>query len=189
MDALIATGDTIETGDNATALISLLPGMVMQMNSKTAVGIDELILTRSGREMSFLMDARGARINLMAGSFCASIAETYVPTELKADTPAGLITATQKASFFLGATTEIVRVTSVDGTLTLRSQRGDESRLNPGYFCDWTPAAESPPSEMPAIGSDAGASQQSQAASTLEGKLPDLMAKMIKTRPITRKSP
>jgi len=157
--------------------------MVLQMNSKTTVGIDELILTRSGREMSFLMDARRAHIHLTAGSFCAAIAETYIPTELNAATPAGLVTARQKASFFLSAGPEPVRVITVGGQLTLGSKSGNTATVNTGYFCDWAAGDESTNSKMRSVGSDAGASQQAQAVSILEGKMPNLMAKMVKAGP------
>jgi hypothetical protein len=177
---LISPGQTIETGENATAMISLLPGMVMQVNSKTIVEIDKLILTRAGREMSFLMDSRQAHVQVIAGSLCAATAETYIPTELSAVTPAGEVIATQKASFFLSTTTEAVRVTSAEGRLTLRRKSGNTATVNTGYFCDWARGDEATTSETRPVGSDARASQESQAALILQDKMPNLMAQMIK---------
>jgi hypothetical protein len=178
---LIGPGQTIETGENTTAVISLLPGMFVQLQPKAVIEIDQLILVKSGQATSFLMDSRAARIRLDRGSLCAITVETYVPTELQISTRAGTVIATEKASFYLSATTEFVRLTNVESRLGFRSIRDNATKsLEPGHFETWDLSGMTL-SEAQSVESQADASEQFKTARGLEVKMSEFVSRMAKT--------
>jgi hypothetical protein len=180
---LINPGETIETGENASAKISLLPGMVLQVNSKTMIGIDKLILVKGGRADAFLMESREAQIQLTRGSLSTVTVETYVPTELHVATSAGVVIALQKISLYVRATTETVRLINSEGTVSFRARTGSgPAALDAGYFEDWVAASGAPVAEPRRTETDPEASQQSKESRELEGKTPVLLGQTIDPR-------
>jgi hypothetical protein len=180
---LISPGETIETGENASATISLLPGMVLRVNSNAMIGIDKLILVKGGRADSFLMESREAQIQLTRGSLSTVTVETYVPTELHVATSAGVVIALQKTSLYLRATTETVRLTNSEGTVSFRARTGSEpAALDAGYFEDWVAASGAPLAEPRPTETDPEAFQQTKETQELEDKMPGLLEQTIDPR-------
>jgi hypothetical protein len=180
---LISPGETIETAENASATISLLPGMVLQVNPNTTTAIDKLTLVKDGRTMSFLTESRKANIQLTRGSFSVVTAETYVPTELQVVTSAGVVIALQKTSLYVRATTEAVRLTNSEGTVSFQPRTGSApGTLDAGYFQDWSVASGAPVSEPRRAETDPDGSQESKQTRELEGKMPRLKEQMIDPR-------
>lgn len=175
---LISQGETIETSEKASITISLLPGMIFQMNSNATVKIDELILAKGGHDSSFLMESRRGHIQLIRGSLSAVTTETFVPTDLRITIPAGKVIASQKTAFYVGVTTETVRLINSDGQLRFQGKAGSASEtLDAGYFRDWGIASGAAISEARPVKADEVASQQVKDTRALESKAVDLMRK------------
>jgi hypothetical protein len=180
---LINPGSTIETGEKASATISLLPGVVLQVNSNATTAIDKLSLLKGDRATSFLMDSREAHIQLTRGSLSVVIAETYVPTELQIATSAGVVVALQKTSLYVRATPETVRLTNSEGTVSFRPRTGSASdALDAGYFQDWSALNGAPLAESRRAETDPEASQESKETREIESKMPVLQERMIDPR-------
>jgi hypothetical protein len=178
---LVSEGQTIETGEEANATLSLVPGMILQVNANAAVGIDKLILAKGGRATAFLMESRQARIELVRGSLHAVTMETYVPTELQIVTPLGEIIAAQKSAFYVRATADTLRITNLDGQLSLRRKASEIDTLESGHVGEWVAANGTITSQFRTVQADAGGSQETEATRHIADKMPDLVARMITT--------
>lgn len=179
---LISPGEKIQTGDNARVLISLLPGVILQVNANTVVAIDRLLLTKSGEITAFVMDSREGQIQLFSGSCYCIIAETYVPTNLQITTPAGVVNATQKSSFYLRATTDTVRLFNCEGEVSIRRKPQDTASPVPqGILGDWSVATGAVVSEFRTLDGDSEAVELSKNTAAVEAYAVRFIGKTINT--------
>ena len=178
INSTIGPGQIVETASGATAMVSLLPGMVLLLNPETVLRIDDLLLITSRYSTTYYIRSREAHIRLLRGSIYATTPGTIESAELQVATPAGALIAPRAACFYVRAGADTVRVVTSKGQLTFRSNSGGAAQtLDQGYYGNWSPVTGAALSESRAVEGDEEALQQSKEARDLERRVLDLMEK------------
>jgi hypothetical protein len=175
----LQAGDTVKTGADSAAMISLLPGMVVQLNPGTLVKIDKLRFARSGNATAFSMRLRQARIELLRGSLFVIMPISFAPAHVEIGTPAGPITATETNLLYASQEEGRVRVVAARGGLSFRATAGPTApNLAAGYYIDIgdekTGQAVSNPRRIDA---EENVAQKSREALEVEHRAIELMAR------------
>jgi hypothetical protein len=178
----IGAGREIETGPDSTALIALLPGMVVQMKSNTVIMIDKLRFVKSGNATAFAMRLRQARIELLRGSIQVVMPVTLARGELEVLTPAGLLTAPETNIFYVGLNDVTVRAVATRGGLIFRDKTGVAVGLSPGYYIEWRSTGDAL-SEQRRLEDESVASEQAREGFETERRLNQLIPEMRNNRP------
>jgi FecR protein len=177
LNSTIRPGQIVETAPGATAMISLLPGMVLLLNPETVLRIDDLLLITSRYSTTYYIRSREAHVRLLRGSIYATTPGTVESAELQIATPAGALIAPRTACFYIRAGADTVRVTTSKGQLTFQSNSGGAAQtLDQGYYGNWSPVTGAL-SEPRAVEADEEAFQQSKEARDLERRVLDLIEK------------
>ncbi len=183
-DSSFEVGQTIVTTETGTAIISLVPGLMVQLNPNTKVVLDELLLTKSNQITFFVMESRSARVRLLRGSVCAWVAPTITQTELHIELPVGDLVASQTTSFYVGVGRETVRVTTWKGEATVQSKERGPQSVTEGCFEDWSISTGMPLGPASDIGEQAA--QELVAVSDAQQRFAHLLSKAINRIPTSQ---
>ena len=131
----IGPGQAVETSPGAMAVISLLPGITVQLNPDSSFGIDALAVIKSGHLVDYPMKSRQAKITLRRGSIYANTPPLITHVVLGISTPAGLLTAPTLSTVYVGSDGVSVEAAVAQGQLTVRSKTGATATILPkGQF-------------------------------------------------------
>lgn len=183
-DNIIRPGQSVETSQNGTAVISLLPGMALQLNPDTTLAIDELLVAKSGTATMLAMRVRQARVRLIRGSLYATTPFTAKQTELRVETPVGTLVAPALTCFYVSTTPDTVRATIADGQLSFRGKAGGAARtLNEWYYQEWSIGTGATTSEPRLVETDPEAFQQWTEARDAESRALNLTSRLVNSLP------
>ncbi|MFN2509067.1 MAG: hypothetical protein ABR589_09890 [Chthoniobacterales bacterium] len=126
---VISTGERLESAEGATATISLLPGMVLQLNSGTAVTIDQLLIVKSGNDFDSPMRGRQGRLQLERGSICMTTPQIFGYLDLSIGAAAGAVEAYVPAVFYVGRDNDRLRLIVARGEVNLVPKNRGESQV------------------------------------------------------------
>lgn len=136
--ATIAKGQTIETNRGATVTISLMPALMLRLNSESSLSVESLRLFKSGTALEYPMKSRQARLRLDRGSLCGSTPPIITHVDLQISTPAGTVIAPALTLFSLGFEGEKIRAVVVRGQLNFRSKKGEPGEtVAERQFAEW----------------------------------------------------
>lgn len=184
---VVDAGQSIETGADATALLSLAPGMALQLNPSTSVTIERALVVKNGNAMTKAMRLREASLRLLTGSICVSTPQSFTPAELRVLTAAGALESTEWSNFFVAADADQVRVTVALGSVTFQPASGGASEtLMQNYYGAWRIRAATAliPARLAVV--DEIASSQLQAAVQAQSWGTELMQRLRNSRPVWR---
>jgi len=182
-NSALSAGKEVETGPDATALIALLPGMVVQMDGNTLIKIDKLRFVKNGNATAFSMRLRQARIELKRGSVQAVMPVTFVRGEMEIVTPAGVLTAPETSISYVSCREDAVRAVATRGGINFRSTAGATMTLPPGNYIEWPIQPGKSALEPARLEDDPGASEQAKEGLEAERHVVELMPERWQMRP------
>ena len=131
----LPAGCRIVVPAGGSAVVSLLPGLTIQVEDQTEFFLDELTIRKS----EMIVESRQARITLSAGRMrCSVVRPEDQQAELQVSTPTGVIHAGPGSLFSVAAGAGSVRVVCGWGMLLWwnADHRGGTTVLLAGEFCD-----------------------------------------------------
>jgi hypothetical protein len=116
----IAVGQTVSTGDNGTAVIALVPAIVIQLGPNSSIEIEDLRMAKEDYATFFLMKSRQARIHLLRGSLVGCVLPTITQTEFIVDLPRRYVASGPATAFSVDLSDETGQVTVSEGDLKIQ---------------------------------------------------------------------
>jgi hypothetical protein len=164
----------IETPGSSRAALSLLPNLLVQLESNGRLEIVRLALTKDGNETGSSMQGRYADVKLINGRMFASHDWGEAIARFRVTTPHGELTTTSNSLFCVESDQQKTRVTCVSGTVEWRlGDSGTTTPIPPGFVGEWSGST----SNLVAAETDARAQETLQEGLDVEQKLRDLIAK------------
>jgi hypothetical protein len=191
-ESLISAGDEIRCGTDGVAALALAPNLYTQLGSDTAVIVEELRINKRGDAMVNAMRSRTARIRVVSGSIVGMVAKPLSGrASIGMKSRAGHLIVSRSGFFSVRATSDATRVAMIRGAGTWRpSDKPNESLvIRAGYFVEQRTGS---PGEMrmEAVSDDIDAQADAVAAVSLERRLNELAAVLVKQpAPWKRSSP
>lgn len=136
----IPVGNQIQTSRDTIIALSLIPGILIEVEGETDVGIERLRVAKHGDAMVDAMRSRFAVVRLKNGVIRASLPEVGSrQCEFEVQTKQGTVSARRGAIFSLRANAEILRVICIHGETSWRDGGdGPANQIPGGYFRDYT---------------------------------------------------
>jgi len=177
LNSTIRPGQVVETTSGATAMVSLLPGMVLLLNPETVIKVDDLRLITDRRAAFYYIQSRQAIVRLIRGSASVTTPPTVESAELRIITPAGALVAPRATCFYIRVGSDAVHVTAAKGQFTFQSKSGGAAqKLDQGYYEHWSSATGATTSAPQAAEGNGDASRQLKQALELEHSVSDLLS-------------
>jgi hypothetical protein len=141
-DSKLMEGHPLTTGSGAEALLSLSPGIRVQVTENSEIEIGPIIIAKRGNAVFDGMKSRAARITLRHGSLRGSLPriQHQARTELAVETPRGTLEASAGSLFIAKSDGHATDAACVRGAVLFISPERTE-KLEPGLVYHWSSAA------------------------------------------------
>jgi hypothetical protein len=172
--AYVGAGQLVETGPNATAIISLLPGLIIEMKPDTRLKLDDLRVV----ETAAVLRSRYAGVELIHGSIYATTPNVVMNAEFQVTTPGGVLIASKNTLLCLAYARGKVRATVSWGQVRFQSKASSSATvaLEAGYYEEWSAITGTPLSAPRAVDSDNEASREAHEADDFEHRASGIMS-------------
>ena len=172
----ISPGQTLQTTEAGTAVVDLVPGIIIQLNPNTTLAVERLEMTKSSYVTFFLVDSRRAVVRLLRGSIYAFVAPTIGQSELEIHLADGQINAAQQTCFYLDASPDANRVVVAAGQLTLQTPPQREAfTIGEAQLFEWQSGANPAIGTAVAVDDDPAVESQTQTACENQRRFSDLL--------------
>jgi hypothetical protein len=144
LNSRLAAGDKIDTGDNGTVAISLIPGFFIQAQPRTVFTIEELMLRKDGNETADPIKMRSAAVTLEHGKIRAFLPRgTDGRCRFRIATRAGTLEAKRDNVFSLQRNGDVGRIICVHGKAIWREKlEGSGMSIQGGDYLDTGPGSK-----------------------------------------------
>lgn len=133
----LAAGDAARTGPGAKAVISCVPGALVELTGDSELEVIETWIAKRGNAMEDEITLRRARVRLRRGSVCASLVEaaSAVATTLEIELPTGKLIASSGTLLRVTLEENTARATCIRGQIHTHTSGSElERTIEAGFF-------------------------------------------------------